>query len=325
MGTTNFDVVQANAFIGLGATLTQGDVWHVKPSSGNDGNSGKTPARAVKTLSKALSLATADQNDVILLYAEDNSASGTTDYQSSTLTWNKDMVHLIGVAPNTHVGKRARIAQLSTATGVSPLINVTANSCYFKNLHIFHGVDDVTSLVALQVTGNRNVFEDMHIAGMGHATQVAAGGTSVKLDGAEECVFRNCTIGLDTIARDASAEGELWVDGASTRCLFEDCFFSAFISNAAYEHLVLQDATAIDRYIWFKGCKFYSISTNNGTPQDQIIEFKANLTQGHVILDNCHYITDDASCVWVTSGEGSIRNTTVAPTASGAGGEATIL
>ena len=88
---------------------------------------------------------------------------------------------------------------------------------------------------------------------------------------------------------------------------------------------MLQDATAIDRYVWFKNCLFYSISANNATPQDQIFEFKANLTQGHVMLTGCGYCTDDADCAWVTSGEGSIRNTAPTSAASGAGGEGTIL
>ncbi len=72
MAETNFDIVRANAFIGLGGLLTQGDVWHVKPGSGSDGHDGKTANSAVKTLAKAHSLATADQNDIVLLYAQDN-------------------------------------------------------------------------------------------------------------------------------------------------------------------------------------------------------------------------------------------------------------
>jgi len=274
----------------------------------------------VKTLAKALSLATANQNDVIFLFAESNTASATTDYQSATLTWNKDLTHLIGVGAPSAISQRARIAQLSTATSVSPLVNVTASGCLFKNVSIFHGVDNAASLIALQVTGQRNAFEDMHIAGMGHATQVAAGGTSLKINGGAENVFRRCVIGLDTIARDASTEGELWLDGAATRTVFEDCLFTAFISAAGYEHVVLEDATAIDRYVMFKNCTFYSVSANYATPQDQIFELKATLTQGLILLDDSRFMTDDDSCVWQTTAEGHIRNTRPATAADGVGG-----
>ena len=82
MGVTHFDVVQANVLIGAGL-MTQGNVYHVKPSTGSDGHSGTSPDEAVKTVSKALSLCTANQNDVVLLYAQSNTASATTDYQSA--------------------------------------------------------------------------------------------------------------------------------------------------------------------------------------------------------------------------------------------------
>lgn len=324
MGVTNFDVIQANVIIGAGLT-TQGNVIHVKPRSGADGQSGRTPDEAVKTLSKALALATANQNDIVLLYAESNTAADTTDYQSATLDWNKDMVHLIGVGPDSMFSQRSRIAVLSTATGVSPLVRVSANCCLIQNVQIFGGVTgDATSKLALEVTGDRNVFKNVHL-GVGSAAQSEAGAAPLKLDTASENLFVDCVIGVDTTSLDADTEGNLWIDGSSSRNVFKRCLFPAFISNAGYEHVVLEDATAIDRFVLFDECIFYSISANNATPQDQIFEFKASLTQGHVILKDSVYVTDDASCVWVTTGEGSLRNTRPQTEAAGAGGEATIL
>ena len=39
--------------------FTQGDIWHVKPGTGSDSNTGGRPDRAFKTLKKAQSAATA--------------------------------------------------------------------------------------------------------------------------------------------------------------------------------------------------------------------------------------------------------------------------
>src|SRR3990172_5208195 len=94
--------------------MTTGKVWFVKPSTGSDGNTGKTPAKALKTLAKAQSLATADKGDVVYMVAESNTAASTTDYQSSVLAWAKDGVHLIGLDSNPFLGQRARISNLST-------------------------------------------------------------------------------------------------------------------------------------------------------------------------------------------------------------------
>ena len=41
----------------LNLAMTQGDIWHVKPSSGSDSNTGKRPDVALKTLAKAQALA----------------------------------------------------------------------------------------------------------------------------------------------------------------------------------------------------------------------------------------------------------------------------
>jgi hypothetical protein len=335
MGITNFDIVQANLFLG-GMFATQGNVYYVNPRTGSDNNSGKSPTNQstgrdrndgpMKTVTAAYNRTTTGQNDIVVLQAAGASVSDTTSLISETLTWSKNNTHLVGLGADSMVSQRQRIGLISTATGVTSLINVTGTGCKFQNIHFFHGdINDGTSIgPAIQVTGNRNVFDNCHIAGMGHSSLVGAGGTSLKIDGGSENFFKHCTIGLDTIARDASAEGEIWLDGAATRNIFEDCLITAFISNAGYEHVVFEDATAIDRYVMFKNCMFYSISANNATPQADIMEFKANLTQGHVILMGCGYATDDNGCEW-SAGEGSIRNTAPDSGTSASGGEGTIL
>lgn len=327
MGITDFDTVRANTFLGS-QLVTQGNVYYVKPSSGSDGNDGTSPDSAFKTLSQAHAVATANQNDVIYLVSESNTASATTDYQSETLTWSKDMVHLIGVGAPSPYSNRARIAQLSTADDVSPLVDVTADGCYFANISIFQGVDDDGSLVAMQVTGTRNVFENMHIAGMGHATQVAANAASLKLNGASENKFVNCTIGLDTIARTGTEAAEIVFDGSASKNHFVDCLIQGFISNAGYEHVKVLDSTGAGGLTLFKNCLFHSWSVNQATPQDQIFEIPAagaGLNSAQFVLMNSYYSTDDASCVWITTGRNLIRNNSVAAAASGAGGEMTIL
>lgn len=303
----------------------QGKSIFVKPSTGSNINSGLSADQAVKTLAQALTLATANQNDTVYLYGESNTAANTTDYQSATLTWNKDLVHLVGVCAPTAVSQRARIAQLSTATGVSPLVDVTANGCIFQNISIFHGVADATSLICLRVTGQRNVFDHCHIAGVGNATMSAAGSCSLKIDAGAENVFRNCVIGLDTIARDADAT-EILLDTAATRNLFEDCHISSYISAAGFASVTIADGTGIDRWLRFKNCLFSTDSTNQAVTQTQVFSIPA-IVQGKIILENSYYLTDGASGsgVWDNTGRGIIFNNSVAAAGAAAGGEMTKL
>jgi hypothetical protein len=307
----------------LGGYITQGNTWFVKPYSGSNGNTGDSPDNAFKTVAYALGKATANQNDVIYLFAENNTASKTTDYQAATLTWNKDLTHLIGVAPPVMCSSRARIAQLSTATGVSPLVNVTANCCVFKNIEFFHGVADATSLINLQVTGKRNVFENCNIAGIGDPTQVTTGAASLALAAAEENVFRNCVIGLDTVAVDNTTNGEIYCTASATRNAFIDCTIQRFISNASYTHVTI-GANGIDRWMIFKNCLFLSESTNDAVTQSSAMTIPA-MSQGYVILQGCQFVTPGASGAgaWDSNSRGRTFANMVAPAAAGAGGLST--
>lgn len=327
MGLTNFPHGITSFGVpvlpGVGGYPFTGNAWFVKPSSGADGNSGTSPDTALKTISRALALATANNNDVIYLIAESNTASATTDYQSETLTWNKDLTHLVGVCAPSQFSQRARIAQLSTATGVSPLVNITANGCYFANFSIFQGVADATSLIACQVTGSRNVFQNVTFAGIGDATQVAAGAMSLKLNAASENIFQHCTIGQDTISIDQNCTVMDCVTSA-TRNTFENCVFDAYISNAGAATVTI-GSNGIDRTLSFNNCQFWAKSTNKAVTQTSVFSIPS-ISQGAIVLFNSAFFTDGGTGgVWDSNSRGIIFNNTAAAAASGAGGEMTNL
>ena len=311
--------------LGLGSLGFTGNVWYVKPHSGSDSQSGQSPEEAFKTLSHALSAATANNNDVIYLIAESNTASHTTDYQSATLNWNKDLTHLVGVCAPSLVSQRARLAALSTATGVSPVLKVSANGCYFSNFSVFGGISgDATSLGAVQVTGTRNVFSNVAIQGMGVTDAVTTHGYSLRLTGAQENVFDGCEIGLDTIARDNTTNGEIWFDSGAVRNQFQDCTVTAFISNAGYTHVTFTGSTSIDRWQNFNRCVFLSESTNDATTQTQIFGSLDSATQGYINLYNCAAFTPGATtAVWIDTGTNRLKVS--AATANKVGGAGVIV
>ncbi len=241
---------------------------------------GKT--RLYATVEDAYAAAVTNANDVIYYLAGANSNSLT-----ASLTWSKNYTHLIGVAAPVGAAKRARIFMTSTIT-TSPMITVSGTGCIFKNVYIFHGINNAAALGCVTVSGGRNYFENVHFAGIGNDTQDAADAFSLKLNGAAENYFYNCQIGLDTIARGSAANAELWLDGSSVRNHFKDCFIYAWIDHATNHPLVkLEDATAIDRYLMFENCMFYHFATNYATTQTGIFKLKADLTQGHIIVKDC--------------------------------------
>lgn len=231
------------------------NVYLVDPANGADTNLGDRWTKPLATLAAAYAKCVANQHDTVLYLA---GSSGIN--MSAALTWAKNHTHLIGLCAPTMAAQRARIFQLSTLTGASPLLTISGSGGIFKNFYIFQGVDDATSLINASVTGGRNYFENVHFAGGGHATQAINGGASLKLDGAEENRFKRCTIGVDTIAAATGMAGILF-DGEAHRNVFEDCLLTMYAGHAGAIFAEVADATGIDRYTIFKRCMFLNTAS----------------------------------------------------------------
>lgn len=235
--------------------------YFVDPTNGSDSNDGLSPDNALAGITAAYNKCTANQHDTVFYIAGSSSVT-----LSAALTWSKNYTHLVGVCAPTMVAQRARIFQLSTLTGASPLLTISATGCIFKNFYIFQGVDDNSSLINVSVTGGRNYFENVHFAGGGHATQAINGGCSLKLDGGatgscEENTFVNCTIGVDTIDAATGMMGILF-DGEAHRNTFRNCVVRMRAGNGGAGFVEIADATGIDRDTIFDNCLFIN---NSGT------------------------------------------------------------
>lgn len=265
-----------------------GTHFFVKPNSGNDANDGLSPEFALNTLAAALAKATANKNDVVWLIAESNTASATTDYQSTSLDWNKDGVHLIGVNAGPQIGQRSRIAQLSTVVTIETLFKVSADNCLIANIEVFHGVDGSTATtpVAVEVTGQRNVFRNCQFSGMGDSTSTntmdVSGARSLLLNGASECLFDSCYIGLDTVIK-ATAAAEVEIKGSSTRNIFDRCIFNTYTSNASMLMLTINANT--DRFVIFRDCAFINVQNiTSATAMTALMD--ANSVNGNIHIIN---------------------------------------
>ncbi len=239
--------------------------YFVDPAGGSDSNTGLSPEHAMAGLEAAYAKTTANQHDTIFYIA---GSSGNN--LAAAMTWAKDYTHLIGIAAPTRAAQRARIFQTSTLTGASPLLTISATGCIFKNFYIFQGVDDNTSLINVSVTGGRNYFENVHFAGGGHATQAINGGGSLKLDGAEENTFVQCTVGVDTIAMATGMMG-LLLDNSAKRNVFEDCIFRLRSAHTACGFVEVMATDGIARDNIFKRCYFLNNSTTTGVASAFVI------------------------------------------------------
>lgn len=238
------------------------------PANGDDDNDGLSPQTAKATLdgtSGAYSLATAGQNDVIFLIGD--GATTATARVDAAFTWAKNATHLIGLSSGVNISNRSRIAPTSSTTAFANFFTVSANGCLFKNIQWFHGFSTGTAaMICLTVTGQRNLFQDCHIAGMGDAASAGdAGSRSLKISGGgAENVFQNCVIGLDTVTRSA-ANATIEFAGASARNQFIGCTFPFMASAGTPLGYLGSAAGCIDRFNVFDRCKFINAVQSTST------------------------------------------------------------
>lgn len=260
------------------------NIYLVDPANGSDTNPGTNFKAPLASIEAGEDLCTANQHDVVLYIA---GSSGNN--LAAALTWDKNYTHLLGWCAPTNIAQRARIFQTSTLTGASPLLNITAQGCMFKNFYIFQGVADATSLINVQVTGGRNYFENVHFAGGGHATQAIDGGASLKINAGYENLFRNCTIGVDTIAAATGMAGVVF-DGAGPRNTFEDCLFLMYAGHAGAKFVEIFDSAGFDRFIYFKNCLFLNDATGFTMTEAFTVPGSMGSATHRIVLKDCSFV-----------------------------------
>ena len=285
--------------------------YFVDPANGSDGNDGLSPETALAGIETAEGKCVANRHDTVLYMG-----GATKLDMAAALTWDKSYTHLIGICAPTMVAQRARIMYETGTTVASPLLDVTATGCIFKNLYLFHGIAAATNLLNVRVTGGRNYFENVHFAGGGHATQAVDGGASLALYGAGECTFVNCTIGVDTIAAATGMMG-MRVDSAAVRNIFKGCHLTMYAGHAGCGFVEVVDSAGFDRYLIFDGCLFLNDAVGFTMTSAFVIPSGMGSATHRIILKNCMGVgfTD-----WDTSDRGLIYLNTGTTTGGGNAG-----
>lgn len=254
-------------------------VFLVDTVNGSDSNPGTSFAQPLLTVAAAYALCTANRHDVVLLLG-----NATADSPTAAITWSKDYTHLVGLtSPLPGMGQRARIVN-TAANDLAVLFTLSGAGCIVKNIQFFDGKDKDENASCVVVSGNRNYFENVFVAGMGHATPAArAGSLSLTVSGAEN-YFLNCTIGLDTIVR-AAANAELSLSGS--RNTFRDCMFLSY-SETSGKFLVKVDNSGGDmRWNLFRGCVFNNYTVNWATGITDAFDMPAAGSTHYIILQDC--------------------------------------
>jgi hypothetical protein len=267
--TTFTDQLYQNGGAPVGGMFTNGKAFFVDPYRGGDSNRGTETYHPKASVKSALSAARTGHNDVIYLVSYTNTLATTADFLTSTLLWNKDSTHLIGIDSGNHAFQRSTIrpAQTATAASVAPLVNVSASNCRFENISFINDLNAAAAVGAVYVSGNRNCFKNCHIGGnAGGSTADVATQYSLYLYGAQENLFDGCTIGMDTVSRSSQRYEIYFNKNASSdgtaRNVFRNCVIYTYATSTAMTWITYA-ASAVDRFNLFENCIFVNTGTSS--------------------------------------------------------------
>jgi len=190
------------------------------------------------------------------------------------------MCGLIGTAQN-RVNQRSRIGMSTTFT---PMITVSGYGNYFANLYTMHGTA-AGDYTGWYVTGSRNCFDNVHLAGPmaalqgGHASYVGNYITGT------ENLFKNCVFGTYTIDRDEVAPTLKIGPGFN---MFEDCTFVMSISDTDPYHILFDNSSASTE-VWFKNCQFHAFSANQANKAAVAFTFSGGYSADIVLDSRCSF------------------------------------
>lgn len=244
-------------------------------------------SQCFKTISAAYTTLRAGYGDTIVLL--DDGTTAGMDRETATLAWNKADTHLVGANWSTKGEARTSIRTLSTATGYSPLITVSADGCSFWNIGTFHAPALSSATYVLEVTSNRCKFVNCGFQGMGDSTSAGQAGSDVYIHGGQENEFTDCLIGLTTIQRTSATECNIKFDASAARNRFLNCRIEKYAGNAGQTFVRDGGSSTTDRYQEFNNCVFFNSVGSGATDMTSASAWNSS-SGGVLIFRNCDLV-----------------------------------
>lgn len=295
---------------GLGLPYV-GNIYWVDPSGGSDSNAGDAPDNAMATVAAAFELATSGNHDVIII----NPTGGTGRTSETTaIDWNKRFTHLIGNAAPTMQDARAGMSFTGTSGTAAGSLTISENGCIFANL-TFNGTDDVN--VPVTISGDYNSFSGCDFKGSLNGTSGDdAAARALVISGGQENTFTACTFGADTYNR-STTNATLEFASAASRNVFESCNFIMAADNVGPVHVLFTGTSAIDRWIQFNNCTWYSFWANDADKITAVMDLSDQTATGHVLLTGSQVAVGADDWEASTSGRIYMQSFTATDTAIG--------
>jgi len=294
--TTHGDMVYSNGGVptlgtGSGIPTTFGNYWFVDANTSTPGN-GKDKRRPFKYIGQAVTAASSNNHDVILISAnsavktQSSSGDGTGTTVDDELTLTKNRLHFVGLGGGSrYFGQRTRWTMGVTTGSAIAIVQNTGVGNTFTNIK-FDSADTLsTSLYAFADGGEYTQMTNCEIVKSTDLDQTTSG---VLLCNADSGYYKNCMVGSlvyqVTVNRPCVKFNRTTISGKVARdVVFEDCLFFINTTSTAASHMHGTGATDIERLLLIKNCTFVNAVLGSADPA-QAIKFDSAQTQGYVLV-----------------------------------------
>lgn len=209
MGVTNFDVIQANAFVGPVSLVPGNKVWYVNNATsglpvgakgGSNGNAGDTPQAPFSTLAGALAKCVAGRGDIIYIMPDH------AETLTAALTISVNNVQIVGVK----VGNKR---PTYTINGAVDLFNITGSGVLLSTLKLTIATTDAATALVNVAGANCHLYDLQMIPSSGTENVVdcitlASGATDCRI---EKIDIRNTTVAVNSFLSIEAAIARLTV------------------------------------------------------------------------------------------------------------------
>lgn len=273
--------------LGNGLPATFGKYIFVNADTGSDGNDGLSIDTPVKTVAKALTLATTNKDDVIAL-----SCYGAHTI-SSLLDVSINRVHFValGARSGLGMGPRAKLVMgvTTAATDIAVMQNTGVGNT-FTGIKFDSSNTKAESLYAVAEGGEYTIYNMCEFYKSSDLNETAA---AEVLNNGDSAQWLNCVFGssADTIADDKIRPNMLLtretITGKVCRDnIIDNCIFLSKAGGTEHVAIYGANATDVERMFLVKNSVFYNNPLSAKTPA-HAVGFGSAQTEGCVILKNC--------------------------------------
>lgn len=278
---------------GGGFPTTFGNYWFVDGVNGSDGNRGNNTSQAFRTVEKAYSVATTNNDDVILIRGV-----SPTYTLTEMLDITKNRVHFVGLDGAWRPygqGVKIGLTALTGATNIATMKNTGIRNS-FTNIK-FTNASTVTEGIYCVVEGGE--YTQYTNCEFYKSTDLDVTGAAEFVWNGDSTIMDNCTIGSladpisGAVIRPAvlltagvAGSGKVCRDGLmrNTR-IWRNC------GNTANRLVYGANATDVERTFTMEHVAFINNGTAAALPA-QAVAFGATLTTGDVVLDPTCYASN---------------------------------